>query len=221
MSGERHACSPTRSSSSRASTGSPSWPKFAAHVENVDPPGFAGLELRDRRGRHRCRQCRGAPEAAARPSRARARALDTRPPVDAAALRLGQRRRRLPSEDPAQHRRDDAPPAAGRRRRQRHVGRVRRRLDGVGAHRKRAFTRSRPACRSLCSKTLLEHGAKVEPVDAADNGSAITSCLANGQPDAARFLASRGAVLNLEGAAGLGRLDVVQDVFRRQRRAPA
>jgi ankyrin repeat protein len=62
-------------------------------------------------------------------------------------------------------------------------------------------------------ETLLENGAKIEQDAAADDGSAITSCLANGQPEAATYLASRGAVMNLEGAAGLGRLDVVGTFF--------
>ena len=62
-------------------------------------------------------------------------------------------------------------------------------------------------------ETLLDRGAKIEQGAAADDGSAVTGCLANGQPDAASFLVSRGAVLNLEGAAGLGRLDVVADFF--------
>jgi ankyrin repeat protein len=58
-------------------------------------------------------------------------------------------------------------------------------------------------------ETLLERGAKIEQVD----GSAITGCLANGQPEAASYLASRGAVVNLEGAAGLGRLADVRRCF--------
>lgn len=62
-------------------------------------------------------------------------------------------------------------------------------------------------------ETLLDHGAKIEQGATTDNGSAITGCLANGQPEAADFLARRGAVMNLEGAAGLGRLDVVRTFF--------
>lgn len=62
-------------------------------------------------------------------------------------------------------------------------------------------------------ETLLDHGARIEQGAAQDDGAAITGCLANGQPEAARYLASRGAVLNLEGAAGLGRLDVVRTYF--------
>ena len=62
-------------------------------------------------------------------------------------------------------------------------------------------------------ETLLANGATIEQNAAADAGAAITSCLANGQPEAARYLASRGAVMNLEGAAGLGRLDVVGTFF--------
>ena len=62
-------------------------------------------------------------------------------------------------------------------------------------------------------ETLLEHGARIEQGAATGNWSAVTSCLANGQPEAARFLASRGAILNIEGAAGLGRVDVLQTFF--------
>jgi ankyrin repeat protein len=62
-------------------------------------------------------------------------------------------------------------------------------------------------------ETLLKHGAKIEQGAASDDGSAITGCLANGQPEAASYLAGRGAILNLEGAAGLGRLDDVRTFF--------
>lgn len=50
---------------------------------------------------------------------------------------------------------------------------------------------------------LLARGAVI------DEG-AVRACLANGCPGAAEFLASRGAELDLEGAAGLGSLDVVK-----------
>lgn len=41
----------------------------------------------------------------------------------------------------------------------------------------------------------------------------LDSCLANGRPEAAAFLATRGARLDLEGASGVGRLDVVRTFF--------
>jgi Ankyrin repeats (3 copies) len=57
-------------------------------------------------------------------------------------------------------------------------------------------------------ETLLAAGAAVDP-----GGSIVNACLANGRGQAARFLASRGASLDLEGAAGVGRLDVVRACF--------
>ena len=57
---------------------------------------------------------------------------------------------------------------------------------------------------------LIEHGATI---DGPDGGSAVNSCLHNGRGQAAEFLAARGARLDLEGAAGVGRLDVVQSFF--------
>jgi ankyrin repeat protein len=61
---------------------------------------------------------------------------------------------------------------------------------------------------------LLEHGARMDlPGNAGRNHSLIHSCLANGQPEAAEYLATRGAPLDLVGAAGLGRLDAVEAFF--------
>ncbi|HEY2585455.1 MAG TPA: ankyrin repeat domain-containing protein [Tepidisphaeraceae bacterium] len=57
---------------------------------------------------------------------------------------------------------------------------------------------------------LLEHGATI---DSSDGGSAVNGCLRNGRGQAADFLASRGARLDLEGASGVGRLDVVKTFF--------
>lgn len=61
---------------------------------------------------------------------------------------------------------------------------------------------------------LLDHGAVIEnPGVAGNRHTAIEGCLANGRGQAAEFLASRGAQLNLETAAGAGRLDVVKTFF--------
>jgi Ankyrin repeats (3 copies) len=70
-------------------------------------------------------------------------------------------------------------------------------------------------------ETLLEHGARIDQPGAGHEQSAVVGCLANGRPEAAEFLASRGARLDLEGAAGVGRLDVVQRFFDKDgRRKP-
>ncbi len=61
---------------------------------------------------------------------------------------------------------------------------------------------------------LLDHGARMEdPPSAGNKHSLILACLANGQPKAAEFLANRGAPLDLAGAAGIGRLDVVSGLI--------
>jgi hypothetical protein len=57
---------------------------------------------------------------------------------------------------------------------------------------------------------LIDHGAVI---DGPDGGSAVNGCLHNGRGEAAVFFASRGARLDLEGAAGVGRLDVVKRFF--------
>ena len=56
---------------------------------------------------------------------------------------------------------------------------------------------------------LLRHGARLED----SPGAAVRGCLANGRGEAAAFLAAHGAHLDLEGAAGVGRLDVVRGFF--------
>ena len=63
-------------------------------------------------------------------------------------------------------------------------------------------------------EVLLNAGAAIDHPDAAGNEQrAVNGCLANGRPEAADFLARRGARLDLEGAAGVGRLDVVRSYF--------
>jgi hypothetical protein len=44
---------------------------------------------------------------------------------------------------------------------------------------------------------------------------AVVACLRNGRPEAAGYLTQRGAKLDLEGAAGVGRLDVVKTFFNK------
>jgi len=61
---------------------------------------------------------------------------------------------------------------------------------------------------------LLDRGASIEsPGGAGNDQSAILGCLTNGRGNAAALLAARGARLNLETAAGAGRMDVVQSFF--------
>jgi ankyrin repeat protein len=57
---------------------------------------------------------------------------------------------------------------------------------------------------------LIDRGAII---DGPDGGSAVNGCLHNGRGEAAEYFASRGARLDLEGAAGVGRLDIVRTFF--------
>jgi ankyrin repeat protein len=59
---------------------------------------------------------------------------------------------------------------------------------------------------------LLDHGATIDPANS-PAGPLINICLANGRVQSAEFLSQRGATLDLEGAAGLGRVDLVKDYF--------
>ncbi len=60
---------------------------------------------------------------------------------------------------------------------------------------------------------LLAHGARIDDGGSGRAHVLVNGCLANGRDDAAAFLASRGAPLDLEGAAGVGRLDIVKSFF--------
>jgi ankyrin repeat protein len=62
---------------------------------------------------------------------------------------------------------------------------------------------------------LIEHGAII---DGPDGGSAVNGCLHNGRGEAAEFFANRGARMDLEAAAGVGRLDIVQSFFQKDGR---
>jgi hypothetical protein len=65
---------------------------------------------------------------------------------------------------------------------------------------------------------LLDHGARMDgPAPAGNRQTLVRACFANGQPGAAHYLASRGAPLDLPGAAGVGRVDVVKTFFYEDR----
>lgn len=57
---------------------------------------------------------------------------------------------------------------------------------------------------------LIARGAAIDNSPAR---STLAACLHNGRGQAAEFLAARGARIDLEGAAGIGRLDLVKDWF--------
>jgi hypothetical protein len=58
---------------------------------------------------------------------------------------------------------------------------------------------------------LLEHGAAV---DGPGGRSSVNACLANGRQRGAELMAGYGARLDLQGAAGVGRLDLVKSFFK-------
>ena len=61
---------------------------------------------------------------------------------------------------------------------------------------------------------LLDYGAEIDHKTSTGNRqNAVLGCLANGRGPAAVYLADRGARLDLEGAAGVGRLDAVKAFF--------
>jgi hypothetical protein len=71
-------------------------------------------------------------------------------------------------------------------------------------------------------QSLLDHGAAMDLPGTAGRGqNIINGCLANGRPGAAEFLAARGARLDLEGAAGVGALEVVRGFFESDGRLKA
>ncbi len=58
-------------------------------------------------------------------------------------------------------------------------------------------------------QALIDGGAAIEP----DGGALVNGCLRNGRDEAAAFFVSRGAEVDLEAAAGIGRLDLVEACF--------
>jgi hypothetical protein len=62
---------------------------------------------------------------------------------------------------------------------------------------------------------LVRAGASLAHAVAPDytHGLVVNACLANGRGEGAQLVAQRGAALDLEGAAGVGRLDVVKSFF--------
>ena len=61
---------------------------------------------------------------------------------------------------------------------------------------------------------LLDYGAEIDHKTSAGNQqSSVMGALANGRGEAAVYLAERGAKLNLQAAAGVGRVDVVKSYF--------
>jgi hypothetical protein len=64
-------------------------------------------------------------------------------------------------------------------------------------------------------EVLINHGAILDVPATAIRPArlVVNACLANGRAQAAQFLAHRGAGLDLEAAAGVGRLDVVKSFF--------
>jgi hypothetical protein len=67
---------------------------------------------------------------------------------------------------------------------------------------------------------LLSRGASLDRAVAPDytDGRVVNACLANGRPEAAEYLAQRGAPLDLEGAAGVGNLSRVTSFFTQDNR---
>jgi hypothetical protein len=61
---------------------------------------------------------------------------------------------------------------------------------------------------------LIARGAAI---NSAPGGNIVNACLANGRRLGAEFIAMHGGKLDLEGAAGVGRLDLVQSFFNEDR----
>lgn len=67
---------------------------------------------------------------------------------------------------------------------------------------------------------LLDRGARIEGEVGGNQMGAVVACLANGCPEAAAYLADRGARVHLVEAAGLGRLDTVERLLAEASHTP-
>jgi hypothetical protein len=67
---------------------------------------------------------------------------------------------------------------------------------------------------------LLDRGATFDALSG-QRRSLVGSCLENGRPEAAEYLATRGAPLDLRSAAGVGRLDVVRSCLSNDAAKPS
>jgi ankyrin repeat protein len=92
--------------------------------------------------------------------------------------------------------------------RQRYAGRIGSTTLGLVAT---SFHPAKAGVQIPLLEILLDRGASVDGLPGGWNP--LIGALQNGRGDAARFLAERGARLDLEGAAGTGRLDVVKSFF--------
>jgi ankyrin repeat protein len=70
----------------------------------------------------------------------------------------------------------------------------------------------RAGVQEVLMQLLLDRGAIID-LPSQPNGDLVNICLANGRARAAKFLCQHGAALNLEAAAGVGRLDIVKTYF--------
>jgi ankyrin repeat protein len=68
---------------------------------------------------------------------------------------------------------------------------------------------------------LIDRGARVEGQNSGNGMGAVVSCLANGCPEAADYLADRGARIGLVEAAGLGRREAVERILAEASHTPA
>ena len=176
--------------------------------------GLAGGRVRGGGGGRHRRGERGRPApAAARGPGARPRSLHADAPRHSPALRGRQRRRELPAADAEERGRDSGDPGPGRRRDRRGGGHVRR-IDNPRPRGNESVHPALAGVQDALIDLLVEHGAAMHAPGSAGNGhSAVNGCLANGRGAAAEHLAGRGARLDLEGAAGVGRLDLVRSFF--------